>query len=213
VTSPIDAVVAIHNAFRADIASIDEAALGAARGQPGLEETVDRFRLMNEVLVWHADGEEQGMFVELEGVAPCVAEAYERDHRALDAAFDRLTLAVTARDALETARATAAFRYYLDVHLAKEDAHLYRIIRERVSVADQAKAVGVMAGGVPHDRFPEFVGWLYPLMGDQDRENMTRVWQMLMPADAFTGACGLIQQAIGEDYGDLALRIPELVAS
>lgn len=209
--SPIDAVVAFHNAFRADIAAIDQAALGAARGRPGLEETVERFRFMNEVLVWHADGEEQSMFVELEGVAPCVAEAYEKDHRALDAAFDRLSSAVTARDALETARATAAFRYYLDVHLAKEDAHLYRIIRERVPVEDQAKAVGIMAGGVPHDRFPELVGWLYPLMDAQDRENMTRIWQMLMPEEAFTGACGLIQQAIGGEYGELTRRIPELV--
>ena len=210
-TSPIDAVVAIHNAFRRDIAQIDDAALGTARGKAGLEETLDRFRFMNEVLVWHADGEERGMFVELEGVAPCVAEAYEKDHRALDAAFDRLSAAVTVRDALETARSTAAFRYYLDVHLAKEDAHLYRIIRERVSVEDQAKAVGVMAGGVPQDRFPEFVSWLYPLLGDRDRENMTLVWQMLMPEAVFTGACGLIQQAIGAEYEELARRIPELV--
>ena len=212
-TSPIDAVVAIHNAFRVDIASIDEAALSAAKGMPGLQETVDRFRFMNEVLVWHADGEEQSMFVELEAVAPCVAEAYERDHRALDTAFERLNAAVTVRDALETARATTAFKYYLDVHLAKEDAHLYRIIRERVSVEDQAKAVGVMAGGVPKERFPEFVGWLYPLMGDQDRENMTRIWQMLMPANVFIGACGLIQRALGEEYGDLVRRVPELVAA
>jgi hypothetical protein len=212
-TSPIDAVVAIHNAFRVDIASIDEAALAAARGKPGLEEAVERFRFMNEVLVWHADGEEQSMFVELEGVAPCVAEAYEKDHRALDAAFDSLNAAVTARDALETARATAAFRYFLEIHLAKEDSHLYRLIRERVSVEDQAKAVGVMAGGVPNDRFPEFVGWLYPLMGDHDRENMTRIWKMLMPEEIFTGACGLIQRAIGTEYGELTRRIPELVAA
>ena len=37
--------------------------------------------------------------------------------------------AVSARDALETARATAAFKYFLDVHLMKEDTHLYRLIR------------------------------------------------------------------------------------
>src|SRR5579859_3939644 len=44
-TGPIDAVVAIHNAFRRDMAEIDAAALGAARGKPGLEATVERFRL------------------------------------------------------------------------------------------------------------------------------------------------------------------------
>ena len=136
-TSPIDAVVAIHNAFRADMALIDTAALDAARGEPGLEATVERFRFSNEVLAWHAHGEEVAIFTALEDVAPLVAEAYEKDHRGLDAAFDTLSNAVSARDALETARATAAFKFHLDIHLAKEDTHLYRIIRERVSVPDQ----------------------------------------------------------------------------
>src|SRR5437762_13409927 len=148
---PIDAVVAIHNAFRRDMAEIDAAALDAARGKPGLEATVERFRFFNEVLEWHAHGEELAIFTKLEDVAPSVAEAYEKDHRGLDAAFDALSNAVTARDPLETACATAAFRFHLDLHLAKEDTHLYRIIKERVSVPDQGKAVGIMAGGAPAD--------------------------------------------------------------
>ena len=123
-TGPIDAVTAIHNAFRRDIELIDAAALDAARGKPGLAATVERFRFFNEVLVWHAHGEELAIFPALENVAPSVAEAYERDHRGLDAAFDALSDAVTVRDALQTARATAAFKFHLDLHLAKEDAHL-----------------------------------------------------------------------------------------
>lgn len=211
-TSPIDAVVAIHNAFRRDMANIDEAALGAAQGRPGIGATVERFRFMNEALTWHADGEEAAMFPALEQVAPLVAEAYEKDHRGLDTAFDSLSKAVSARDPLETARATAAFRFHLDIHLDKEDAHLYRIIRDRVEVSDQARAVGVMAREVPQDRFPEFVAWMYPLLGDVDRENMTRVWQMLMPPEVFAGAVRLIHQAIGEDFVALNRRIPELAA-
>jgi len=209
---PIDAVVAIHNAFRADMVAIDEAALAAARGAPGLATTVERFRFFNEVLEWHAHGEEMAIFPALEGVAPSVAEAYEKDHRGLDAAFDALSRAVSARDPLETARATAAFRFHLDLHLAKEDTHLYRIIRERVSVSDQGKAVGVMAGAVPADRQPEFVAWLYPLMGDDDRENMTRIWQMAMPPEAFAGCIGLVHQAIGDGWAELTRRIPDLAA-
>ena len=57
-TGPIDAVVAIHNAFRRDMTIIDTAALDAARGKGGLEATVERFRFFNEVLAWHAHGEE-----------------------------------------------------------------------------------------------------------------------------------------------------------
>lgn len=212
-TGPIDAVRAIHNAFRQDIALIDAAALDAARGKPGLEATVERFRFLNEVLEWHAHGEELAMFPALEAVAPSVAEAYEKDHRALDAAFEALNNAVSARDPLETARATKAFKYYLDVHLDKEDAHLYRLIGERVSIPDQGRAVGVMAGTVPENRFPELVAWLFPLIGHDDRENMTRIWQTVMPQEAFAGATQLVASAIGDDWSELTRRMPELAAA
>jgi hypothetical protein len=51
---PVDAIRAIHNAFRNDMEHIDAAALDSARGKEGLDATVERFRLFNEVLVWHA---------------------------------------------------------------------------------------------------------------------------------------------------------------
>jgi hypothetical protein len=209
-TEPLDAVLAIHNAFRRDIELIDTAALDSARGKPGLAARVDRFRFLDKVLVWHAQGEELGIFPALEGVAPLVAEPYVMDHRGLDAANDALSAAVSAGDALQAARASAAFKFHLDIHLDKEDAHLYRIMRERVPVPDQVKAVGIMSSTVPQDRFPEVVTWMFPLMGHDDRENMTRIWQMVLPAPAFTGVKQLIHQAIGDDWAELVRRIPEL---
>ena len=207
---PIDAVMAIHNAFRADMASIDAAALGSAQGRPGLEATVERFRFFNEVLEWHAHGEEEAIFTALEEVAPEVAWAYDQDHRGLDAAFAELNRAVSVHDPLETARATAAFKFHLDIHLRKEDGHVYRLIQERLSLPEQGRAVGVMAGAVPQDRFPELVAWMYPLIGDDDRENMTRIWQTVMPPEVFVGATALIRQALGDDMAELDRRIPEL---
>jgi hemerythrin-like domain-containing protein len=202
-TGPLDAILAFHNAFRRDMAAIDAAALALARGKREPVETVDRFRFFNEILVWHAAGEELAIFPALEEVAPSVAEAYVRDHRGLDAAYDALNEAVSARDTLGAARATAAFKFHLDLHLAKEDSHLYRLIRERVSLPDQGKAVGVMASLVPRERFPEVVAWVFPLLGRVDRENMTRVWEMLMPAEVFAGVRQLIQKAVGdEDPGE-----------
>jgi hypothetical protein len=207
---PLDAVKAIHNAFRRDMDIIDGAALDSARGIPGLMTKLERFRFFNEVLVWHAHGEELAIFPALEIVAPSVAEAYLMDHRGLDAAFDALSAAVSARDALQTARASAAFKFHLDIHLDKEDAHLYRLIRERVSAPDQAKALGVMSSTVPPQRFPEVIAWMFPLLGPDDRENMTRVWQMVMPAPVFAGVKKLIQGAIGDDWAELTRRIPTL---
>jgi hemerythrin-like domain-containing protein len=207
---PIDGVLAIHNAFRADMAAIDAAAVAAARGTPGLEATVERFRFFNEILTYHAEGEESAVFPILDEVAPLVAEAYAMDHRRLDDAFESLSNAVSARDALQTARATAAFKFHLDTHLAKEDAHLFRIIRERVSVPDQVKAVGTMSSSMPGDRVPEFTAWIYPLLDDDDRENFTRALQMFMPWEVFAPSIPLIHQATGDGFAELTRRIPEL---
>jgi hypothetical protein len=207
---PIDAILAMHNAFRRDMAAIDAAALGAARGTPGFEAALERYRFFNEVLVWHAHGEELAIFPALEGVAPLVAEAYIADHRGLDAAFEALDQAVSANDVLETARASAAFKFHLDIHLAKEDAHVYRLIRERLSVPDQGKAVGIMSSTVPQDRFPDVIAWWFPLIGDDDRENLMRVWQMVLPPEVFGGVKRLVQNAVGNDWAELARRMPEL---
>jgi hypothetical protein len=207
---PLDAIMAIHNAFRRDISEIDAAALASARGKQGLAPKIERFRFLNEVLVWHAHGEELAIFPALEAVVPSVSEAYERDHRGLDAAFDVLNAAVSAHNALDTARATAAFKFHLDIHLGKEDAHLYRLVRERVPMSDQGKAVGIMANTVPQDRFPELVAWMFPLIGNDDRENMTRIMQMVMPPPVFAGTKQLIQKAIGNDWAELTRRIPTL---
>jgi hemerythrin-like domain-containing protein len=208
--SPIDGVGAIHNAFRADLAAIDAAATAAARGEPGLEATVERFHFFNEILTYHADGEENAVFPLVEEIAPLVAEAYAIDHQRLDIAFDTLSNAISAHDALQTARATAAFKFHLDTHLAKEDTHLFRIVRERVSVTDQIKAVGIMSSTMPGSRVPEFTAWIYPLLGDDDRENFTRALMMLMPWEAFSPSISLIRQATGEGFAELSRRMPEL---
>ena len=210
--SPIDGVRAIHNAFRADIAAIDAAAADAARGKPGLEATVDRFRFFNEILTYHAHGEEEAVFPMVEEVAPLVAATYAIDHERLDVAFNTLSDAISVRDALDTARATAAFKFHLDTHLAKEDAQLFRIMRERVSLPDQVKAVGVMSSQMPGNRVPEFTAWIYPLLGDDDSESFTRALMMLMPWEVFAPSIPLIREAAGDGFTELSRRMPELVA-
>ena len=111
---------------------------------------------------------------------------------------------------LAAARATAAFRFHLRFHLDKEDAHLYRIFDEKISLPDQAVIVGKMAQRIPQDRFPELVEWLFPLLGPTDRENMTRIWQQALPGPAFTGLTKLIKAAIRDDWAELVRRIPDL---
>ena len=89
---------------------------------------------------------------------------------------------------------------------------MYRLIRERVPLPDQGKAVGVMSSTVPRDRFPELIAWMFPLIGDDDRDNMMRVWQMLMPGEVFAGVKQLVQKTLGSEWSELVLRVPELSA-
>jgi hypothetical protein len=208
--APLDGIKAFHNAFRKDMAAIDAAADTAARGKGNLDLLLKRYTFFNEVLVWHAAGEEEFIFPALEQVAPLVAEAYEKDHRGLDTLYEILDKAVKAADKLAIARAASALEFHLRFHLYKEDTHLYRIFDERIPVPEQAAITGKLSQKIPQPRFPEVVTWLYTLIGPNDRENVTRILQMALPAPAFVGVKKLIQSTLGDDWADLVRRIPEL---
>jgi hypothetical protein len=207
---PLDAIRAIHNAFRKDTAGMDEAADTSAHRHGNLDRVSKQYEFFSEVLWWHAIGEEEFVFPAMEKVAPLVSEPYERDHRGLDSLFDRLRKAASVNDSIEIARVTAAFRFHLDIHLAKEEAHLYRIFDDRVPLPEQGVIIGEMAQKVPQERFPELVTWLYPLIGLDDRENMTRIWQQNMPPPIFARVSELIRTAVGNGWAELVRRVPEL---
>jgi iron-sulfur cluster repair protein YtfE (RIC family) len=209
---PLDAIRAIHNAFRSEMAAMDKAANSAAHNSGNLDLVLKRYTFFNEVLVWHAVGEEKFVFPAMEKVAPLISQPYEQDHRGLDSLSSRLTKAIDSNDLVEIARTTAAFKFHLDIHLLKEDSHLYRIFNERVSLPEQGTIGGDMAREVSQQRYGEFVTWLMALTSLDDRENMTRIWQQAMPAPTFAAIAGLIHAAIGDDWAKLTERIPELEA-
>lgn len=207
---PLDTIRAIHNALRQDIATMDDVANTAAHGNGSLDLLLERYVFFNEVLVWHAVGDEEFVFPKVEQVAPLVSIPYETDHRGLDSLSDRLSAAVRSPDRIEILRITSALSFHLGIHLDKEEAHLYRVYDERVSLQEQGVINGKMAGAVPRDRYPEFVMWLMSLTGPEDRENMTRIWQQNMQGPVFTSTTDLIRKAIGDDWSELVRRVPEL---
>jgi hypothetical protein len=207
---PTDTIMAFHNAFRRDITTIDTAALGMAQGKSGLESDFERFGFFSEMLMWHANGEEQGIYPALELVAPQVAEAYVMDHRGLDNGIDALNEAVSAHDPLRVARASAALKFHHDIHLKKEDAHLYRLFRERVAMPDQISAITIMSRSVPQDRFPEAIAWMFPLIGNVDRDNVVTIWKQVLPPATFTQLMQLVKKAVGNDWEEMVRRNPIL---
>jgi zinc finger protein-like protein len=204
---PLDAITAFHNAFRRDITQIDLAALAWARRERPGDDALARYHFLNEILVWHANGEEAVVFPFIEREAPLLSEPYIQDHHGLDSAYERLDRAVAADDGLEAARATAAFKFHLDLHLAKEDRQVYPLIKKRIRLPEERGMVGTVAGMVPRERFPEVIGWIFPLLSRRDRENLLQVFHMLMPPEVFEGVEGLIKKTLGDEWPSLAAHL------
>jgi hypothetical protein len=165
---------------------------------------------MDEILDYHARGEEEAVFPAVDNLTPLVAKAYLMDHHYLDALVGRLEAMRAAPDPLITARATAALDTHLRIHLDKEDAHLYPILRERTTEEQQASIVGTMARKVPPERMPTLVRWLFPLLNHDDRAVVAKGWMSLMPPQAFAGLKPLIREAVAGDWAELTRRVPEL---
>jgi iron-sulfur cluster repair protein YtfE (RIC family) len=210
-SSPLDAVRSLHNAFRTDILQIDNLALKIARDGGDFTAVFDRLHLIGEILDYHAQGEEAAVFPAVDNLAPLVARAYFLDHRELDIMVDGLESIRNMPDPLATARATAVLGSHLRIHLNKEDAHLYPILRERTSIPEQAAIAGQMSRKVPADKFPTLIQWLFPLLNLEDQTVITKVWMTAMPPQVFEGVKPLIQKAIPNSWVELTQKIPQLL--
>ena len=207
---PLDIVRSFHNAFRRDISQIDDLVFKIARNGGDLTAVLDRLQIMGELLDNHAKGEEAAVFPAVDNLAPLVAKPYIVDHRELDNMVNGLEAMRKTPDPLTTARATAVLKSHLRIHLYKEDAQLYPILRERTTESEQSSIVKLMSKTVPLDRYPTVIQWLFPLLDLEDRVAATKVWMNEMPQQAFDGLKLLIKKAVAGNWVELTQRIPEL---
>ena len=113
-------------------------------------------------------------------------------------------------DPLMATRATAILNSHLRIHLDKEDAHLYPILREKTTVSQQIAIGGIMSSKIPPNRFPAAIAWLFPLLNLNDRVTVTRGWKTFMPPQVFAGVRPLIKSAVADGWDMLVQQIPEL---
>ena len=173
---------------------------------------LDRLHVMDEILDYHARGEEAAVFPAVDNVAPLVARAYLMDHRELDKMVDTLKTIHLQKspDPLLAARATAVLNSHLRIHLDKEDAHLYPILREKTTISQQVSIIGIMSSKIPPDRFPAAIKWLFPLLSLSDQVVVTKGWMTLMPPQVFANVKPLIKSTVAEGWETITQRIPEL---
>jgi iron-sulfur cluster repair protein YtfE (RIC family) len=196
------------------MAEIDYQVLNIAQLGGNLLPVLDRLHVMDEILDYHARGEEAAVFPAVDNVAPLVARAYLMDHRELDKMVETLEgmRLQKSPDPLLASRATAVLNSHLRIHLDKEDAHLYPILREKTTVTQQVAMGGIMSSKIPPDRFPAAIAWLFPLLNLNDRVTITRGWMMFMPPQVFAGVKPIIKNAVADGWDAIVQRIPELNA-
>lgn len=209
-TKPIDIVRCFHNAFRRDTHEIDDSALQVARNGGDITRVLSRLHIMGEILEYHARGEEEAVFPAFDRITPSSVKVYLLDHRELDTMVNGLEMMRAAPDALALARATAVLSSHLRIHLYKEDAYLYPILKEQTTENEQASIVGIMASKIPQDKTPTLIRWLFPLLNNDDRVLVINGWTTLMPPKVFAGLKPFIQETISEDWAELTKRVPEL---
>ena len=177
------------------MAQIDSSILDIARGGGNMSPVLGRLEVMDEILDYHAKGEEAAVFPAVDNVAPLVAKSYLMDHRELDRMVDTLKTMNLQKspDPFLAARATAILNSHLRIHLDKEDAHLYPILREKTTLSQQVSIGGVMSSKIPSDRFPAAVRWLFPLLNLDDQVVVTRGWMTFMPPQVFANVKPLIK--------------------
>lgn len=202
----IDIVRSVHNAFRRDINQIDTLVFNIARDGGDLTPIFDRLHIMNEILDYHAKGEESAVFPVVDKLAPLVARTYLMDHRELDTMAAGFEAMRKLQDPLIAARATAVLHSHLRIHLGKEDVHLYQILREGTTESEQAAIGSLMSQKVPPERFPVFVQWLFPLLNLGDQVVVTKSWRSLMPPPVFANVKPLIERAVAENWSELSRR-------
>ncbi len=209
--APLDIITPIHNAFRKGLIDIDDSAYQIAKNGGDLSPVLEKLKTYNEYLVYHADGEELAVFPAVEKIAPQVAKAFLMDHRELDVMTEGTAKVVGAANELDAARATASLWTHLRIHLDKEDAFLYPLLRQGIPEAEQAPIVGTMATRTPHDAMPGLIAFLMANTTTHERETTVTVWMDLMPEQVFAGVKGLVKGSLtADDWADLTRRIPGL---
>jgi hypothetical protein len=74
-------------------------------------------------------------------------------------------------------------------------------------VPTQGKVAGIVAGTVPLDRCSEVVASMLPPTPDDDREDMVRIWRMVMPPEVL-GGCRASSRARPEWPGGADAAVP-----
>jgi hypothetical protein len=214
---PAQGIRFIHIAISREVRAIEAQAHEAESPEEltALGERLALFAMRNK---FHTDGEEDGMYAELEAKAPHVRAAYLHDHKDdHELVLDFAQKIVEAREASGAARAGAlakvrrqsiALTEHVLPHVRKEDELITPLVCELFSPAEQGAQIGKMMGRFPPAEMARAMPWLISMLDAEDRVAYVGMIQKVMPPERFSVACGWIRDGVAADvWGGIAARI------
>jgi len=215
---PAQGVRFIHIALSREAHEIE---LQAARSESpeeltALGERLAQFGMFNKA---HTDGEELGLYADLELKAPHVRAAYLHDHKEDHELFvDLANRIIAAREAsaatrpgLLTAmrRQSIALTEHVVPHVHKEDTLITPLVCELFTPAEQGAQIGKMMGGFSPELLAKAIPWLIRMIDADDRVSYMQMIQKVMPPERFGIACGWIRGGVNADvWSGITSRVP-----
>ena len=216
--NPAQGIRFIHIALMREVREIEAQAHEAESPDElkALGERVASLALTNKL---HTDGEEVGMYAELERKGPHVRAAYLHDHHEDHQLFGDLQQRIAAaREASGSTRAglvagvrrqSIALTEHMVPHVTKEDTLITPLICELFTPAEQGAQIGKMMGQFPPDVMARLLPWLIAKIDLDDRVAYMAMIQKVMPPDRFGVACGWIQGGVPSDvWGGICALVP-----
>jgi hypothetical protein len=215
---PAHGVRFIHIAICREVREIEAQAATADSPDEltALGARLTRFGAINKA---HTDGEEAGLYPELEKRAPHVGRAYLHDHREDHELFgdfsQRIALAREATGATRPGllaamrRQSIALTEHVLPHVHKEDTLITPLVCELFTPAEQGAQIGKMMGGFPPELLAQAVPWMITQISPDDRIAYVRMIQVVMPPERFTVACGWIRGGVTSDvWSGITAAVP-----
>lgn len=218
--NPAQGIRFIHIALMREAREI-EAQAHEAESPDELKALGDRVANMGAINKMHTDGEEDGLYAELEQKAPHVRSAFLFDHKEDHELFgDFAHKIAAAREASGATRAglvqavrrqSIALTEHVIPHVTKEDTLITPLVCELFTPAEQGAQIGRMMAKFPPDVMARVVPWLIAKIDADDRVAYVGMIQKVMPPERFTVACGWIKGGVHADvWSGICARIPGL---
>lgn len=220
-TVEVDIYRDIHKGIRTEMFAVTAQAGSTDSGDDGAIAAVrDRFHGLVELLISHAEHEDEFLQPLAEVHAPELAALIARQHQEIEARMAQLE--VLAEQAVAVAAATsgrrlAVHRLYLAFanftasyleHQEVEELRVMPALSSAIGAAELAEVHRAVVASIPLDEMATALALMLPAMNLEDRVQLLGGMQAGAPAEVFTGVVGLARSVLAAgDYAALAGRL------